>query len=735
MLALLAVGYAIGWSAVHSMLVKRLGIEYLPYTYIGISLLGVVGSSIYLSFADAVRRDRLLIWFCGLTGLALLASRLLVTARPDAEPNATPSLALFFAAVFFAQGVGNATLGTQVWTIVNDLLRPSQGRRIYPMLGTAGTIGGIAGGASIHFLAERFGTANLIVLWAFAILAIIPMTLFVRARFGGELRGLRPNHLAKKAHSERLGEGVRFFLSSRMARTLGVVALLFWIVGSIADFQYTRIMNNTFTDEASLAGYYGIYGMLINASGLVVQFFCSAYLIRRIGVGRGFLALPATALGGFALVGASFTFWPGLVLRYAWDMVGMTVQGNSYQLALNAIPSNLRGRMRGLLDGVINPLGGVFGGLLILGLHFFFDHRLETGWNDPVTLSGMVLTVAWIFFVLSARESYFSLLENNMKSNERRTVLDAIESLEEPGSQRAAELLDLAATSQDPEIRASVARTRGGSRDQYALAGLLQSVHDENYRVRLAAVRSLARFPAGIPGPAQTEIDRLLESDPEPQVRAAAFQALLAGHCAGEARSLADKWLGHTDPRIRAHAVEAVGRTNWDHRPLLAPLLSDPAPLVRAWAARVLLREETTREQATQVLALVLEDVAAGTDAHELALATLHGSGPMPAIQLPSHIMGSHDPAVRVLALALSLEQTDATAAKTLHEIFNILADPDNTERLRAGLVPYLPDFSERVADAILMGCAMLDPARRKLVSHLLTEWHQVLETRTQGVP
>ena len=48
MVALISIGYAIGWSAVHSMLVKRMGVEYLPYTYIGISVLGMIGPAIVL---------------------------------------------------------------------------------------------------------------------------------------------------------------------------------------------------------------------------------------------------------------------------------------------------------------------------------------------------------------------------------------------------------------------------------------------------------------------------------------------------------------------------------------------------------------------------------------------------------------------------------------------------------------------------------------------------------------
>ncbi len=34
MSALLAAGYVIGWTAVNAMLVKRLGVDYLPYIYI-----------------------------------------------------------------------------------------------------------------------------------------------------------------------------------------------------------------------------------------------------------------------------------------------------------------------------------------------------------------------------------------------------------------------------------------------------------------------------------------------------------------------------------------------------------------------------------------------------------------------------------------------------------------------------------------------------------------------------
>ena len=233
MVALLAIGYSIGWSAVHSMLVKRMGIQYLPYTYIGISLLGMVGSSVYLMFADKVRRDRLLIIFAFVTGVLLLLARTMVSASQEQTTGFTLQLFLFFMVVFFAQGVGNSTLGTQVWTIISDLFTPSQGRRLYPIVGTAGTIGGIAGGASIHFLADSMGTANLTLVWAFSVLALVPLTVMVRKRFGGELGGRSKGASGKSEKGGHLKEGASFFFSSPMAVVLGFVAVMFWVVGSV----------------------------------------------------------------------------------------------------------------------------------------------------------------------------------------------------------------------------------------------------------------------------------------------------------------------------------------------------------------------------------------------------------------------------------------------------------------------------------------------------------------------
>ena len=732
MVALLAIGYSIGWSAVHSMLVKRMGIQYLPYTYIGISLLGMVGSSVYLMFADKVRRDRLLIIFAFVTGVLLLLARTMVSASQEQTTGFTLQLFLFFMVVFFAQGVGNSTLGTQVWTIISDLFTPSQGRRLYPIVGTAGTIGGIAGGASIHFLADSMGTANLTLVWAFSVLALVPLTVMVRKRFGGELGGRSKGASGNSEKGAHLKEGASFFFRSPMAVVLGFVAVMFWVVGSVADFQYTRIMNATFPSEAKLAGFYGIYGMVINITGLLVQVLFSGYLIKRVGVSRGLCALPLTVLAGFVFITLQPVFWAGFFLRFTWDLVGMTVQGNSYQLAQNAMPSALRARIRGFIEGVVNPLGGVLGGLLILGLHAMFDATDGRGWSDEVTISGLLLGILWIAVVLGSQKHYLNLIADNLKSPDKRTVMDAIECLVEPGSGRAGDLLDQVAAMPDAERRAAAARVRGsipGSASQQALCHML---HDPAPSVRAEALRSLSRMHGkhALPDAVSEVLKQVAESDPEPAIRADAFNVSLLGEPPSVWNEKAQRWLGHESAVVRKRIVEAVGLHAGSRRSLLEPMLTDRSGVVVAAVVRALWGEPGMAPALRKRLAALLADD--DPEVVRAALATCHLIGELPIPALPSGLLASTDAPSRFLAGAGMIRfGTDPSVKdEAAGVICRTLAEEADSPLMKEEVLPLLPDLGEEAMDSILFGVAALRPEEQARISETLGGVYEVMESR-----
>lgn len=731
MSALLAMGYAIGWAAVHSMLVKRLGVEFLPYTYIGISVLGMLGSSVYLMFADSVRRDRLLIAFSALTAVALGLSRLLVEGRHVGEAGLTMPLVLFFGIVLLAQGIGNSTLGTQVWTIIGDVFRPSQGRRIYPIIGTSGTIGGILGGLSINVLLQRMGTANLVVIWAVSVALLIPLTMAFQRYYGGELRGGPGGGKAKESRVENLRVGARFFFTSPLMQVISGIAVLFWVVGSVQDFQYTRIMNATFPSEEKLATYYGYYAVAFNISAMLIQFGVAHHVLNRVGVGGGLVALPVTILGAFAVLLVDFTFLPGLVMRYLWDIIGMTVQGNTFNLAFNGVPSAIRGRVRGFLEGMVNPLGGVFGGLLILGLRQGFGTE-QGGAFDIITLAGIALAAIWVVVSLNVKRTYLGAVVANLDSPDRRTFLDAIECLEEHGSPQATAKLMGFLSSGDREVRSTAMATLGRLSHLPALRPISRLLCSPDADVRLDAVRAIRSFRDTGKHPflkhyLGRRMHEVFGGDSSRAVRAEAARFLIEHRPAEEIPVFVDQLLLDPDPAIRAKVVETLMEMNLGYADFaLERVFDDPDPGVRAALVSGLWTIPERRGDAREILSRLLADDESPVRLAGLRCIVLAGITEVP---VPPDLLSASDPDTRVMAglALLAADPSGPHADAAVAAVLDDLSDPERAEAARATVLPLMPRLDESGLDALLIGAMTLPDARRKTAAAALRDLHEVL--------
>jgi ATP/ADP translocase len=256
--------------------------------------------------------------------------------------------------------------------------------------------------------------------------------LLFRKKYGLELRGEKSNkepRLNEDINNEEQNI-IKYFLKTPFMYILIVVAISFWLVGSMVDFQYTKIMNTSFGTEKSLGLYFSCYTLVYSISAIAIQIFFAGSFLKRIGAERGLFALPAVSiLGGMGIL-ISFSFIFGFLLRYMWDIIGMSIQANAFQLTQNAIPGRLRGRVRGILDGIINPGGSIVAGFLIIFLNRLVNYHAYN--TELITVLLIFIAVFWLASVVIGHKFYVSALVRNLKSNDKQTAFDAIESLGEP---------------------------------------------------------------------------------------------------------------------------------------------------------------------------------------------------------------------------------------------------------------------------------------------------------------
>ena len=742
--AFLATGYVIGWTAVNTMLVKRLGVDYLPYIYIGISLFGVAGSSIYLMFADTLRRDKLLILFSAATGIILLMSRFFVSARYEGETTFSLSLVLFFVFVLFAQGVGNSMLGTQVWTIANDVFRPSQGRRLYPIIGTAGIVGGILGGLFIQTLVSRIGTANLIVVWSLAVLSIIPLTIIFRKRYGGELHGMKgPSHddmTKSEGRIKNLKEGYAFFLKSPLMKLLVAVAALFWIVGSLQDFQYTRIMNATFPTEENLSKFYGYYAIGFNIVAIFIQALLTGRILSRIGVGRGLSVLPFTILAGFGVLVSSFTFIPGLLMRFSWDMIGTTVQGNSFQLALNAVPGQLRARVRGVIDGMVNPVGGILGGIVILILRNAVHPKAGSAF-DIITIAGIVLSGFWLFLTLGGQKKYVHAIVDNLKDKDRQTFMDAVESLDERGNPMVIQKLLAILQTEDKAARLAALRTLTRLGHLPALRVITQLMSNPDEELRAASIQAVRKFTAieqnhFLSFYFRRRMEQFMTEDKSPMVCSEAARYLIERQPARDMPHFVHNMLSHADPVVRCKVIEALSELKLDYMDFsLEDMINDSSPQVRATAIVALW--QVSERKAT--VGINLLNLIEGKSPEEKAagLKALVKTGAAEFLLQVEPLLDDSDLGVQALAALAYLALGNSKSAawdKSIERLIALLINPALTEHFRQEILPLMACLKEEGLDAVIMGVAMLPEQDKKQSAAVLQEFYWIYKKYTESI-
>jgi len=742
---LLAAGHALGWAAVQAMLIKRVGVNAMPAAYILANFLGLLSSVFYLRLADSIRRDHALTRTAWLLGGLMVGAWALIMGH--VQKGVSVSLVLFLAMGVAAHGLSKSTLKAQTWTIFNDIFRPSQGRRVYPMITTAKSLGGLAGGLMVAPLTHFFNLESCVLGWAISILLVVPMTWVIVRFFGAELQGgkARPRgHTEAAPHDERpptLREGLRYCLNSRLVALLTVMTLVFWICNQVHDFQYTRIMNEVFGGEKQLGSWFGYYTAGYNVICLFAQFVVAPKLLGRLGVGRSLLLEPIAGLSGFAAVLASFTFWPGLYLRFSWDLIEDAFHQSAFQLAFNAVPSGWRGRARGFVDGIVNPLGGMLGGLFIVVLEFFFNGETEPNghpwgyhWLSWVGLAacGIYLLIAW-----RVRHVYVDAAIENLEHPDRRTLLDSVEALEERGHPRALARLDELAAKGELEVRRLALRCLARLHHAPAFGHIAQLLDDPEASLRQTGLHAARCFNISMARKHPEEWTNLLARasilvgrDPAPTVRAEAARLLLETADTSRATALIQDLLADATEEVRIHVVDTLADLRLPGLDdLLRPYLNDTRPLVRAATAAALWRAAAGAQAAATG---TLEALLAAASPAELR------AGLGAAAQLPTaafapaftRLLEHPDAEVQALAAMAFLatgRSGDAAWPHAVELLALALTDPVREPLLRAHLVPLFAELPADALDALLAAAAAQSEEHRAQAARILHELYPAL--------
>jgi AAA family ATP:ADP antiporter len=547
--------------------------------------------------------------------------------------------------LYLWSGIFGLFLVAQFWIMALEVFDPREAKRTYAFLAAGASLGGIAGGTLAHGLTRTLGESGPLLLVA-GVLALCAAL----ARWTWSMRPPeRADSAPSASPSPHLLDSVRALRSSPLLRATAAVLLCSIVAGTLLDWQVKAVVKAHYhSDREAMTACFGRILALGSVLALLLQSVTSA-LLRRAGVAAGLLVLPAVALGGALLflghgaMGLSL-LGAAVMAKSAENGVRNSVDKAALELLYMPLQGRVRAAGKGLVDTVVDRLGGAITAVLWLGLQGVVE--IETpGRVAYASYAVLGIVGLWGMLALRARGHYLGAFRRALARLELRP-----ERLAGPladAAQRGA-LMEALASPRPAEVLLALDLMADPANGPVALSLAAPLAHPhETVRARALEVLTARREGEDSALP--------LLGDPSPAVRVAAVRWLLAvGPArAGTVRSPAAwRWvqlarlpdgergraLGalarNPDPSERAAAAVLAAGTG--DSALLAALRDDEHPLVaRAAVAAVASRGEAadvpfllqattrraTRTQAVEGLARVgsLAALGASLQAEELS--------------------------------------------------------------------------------------------------------------------
>ncbi len=251
-----------------------------------------------------------------------------------------------------------------VWNAIGDAFNARQGRRLFHLVSAASTLGGIVAGCLIPGLIRWIGMGALPVAdFISFVLMAIPVIVLRRYR-RSEKTLYSVNSEVKRTLKDDFVCAVQDIVRSPLLKNLSIIFFLTALATNIIDFVLKYYLQTHF-DQQGIAIFYGIFNAISNSFNLLVQLTLLSQFLTRFKT-RTLFALTPIILLVFS-VPFVFTYSAIFIigLRFMDVALRFTVQDAAREIAISSLPRLLRNRSKVVFKGVMNPLGGMFAGVML----------------------------------------------------------------------------------------------------------------------------------------------------------------------------------------------------------------------------------------------------------------------------------------------------------------------------------------------------------------------------------
>lgn len=295
------------------------------------------------------------------------------------------------------------TMTTQFWILANDLYRPEEAKRLFGVMISTGSLGGIAGGMLAGQTGRWFATEDLLWIAAFALLGCIALIQRLWREIPEENRE-RP--AAAALQKEPTASSRKLFFSSSYLVLLAGLILMAKIGATVVDNQFSQAVEIFVQGKEARTAFFGNFSAALNVVSFSMQFFVTGLVLRYLGVGTSLSILPA---GLFVFSAASLlhpVLATSLALKVFDGSVNYSIQQAAKEVLYLPLSSETRHRIKPITDML-----GFRAAKSLAGFYIFAATALFHIPEDKLELLVWMIIPFWLWIVWKLQKGYRRKME------------------------------------------------------------------------------------------------------------------------------------------------------------------------------------------------------------------------------------------------------------------------------------------------------------------------------------
>ena len=293
--------------------------------------------------------------------------------------------ALAYDVFFVWLSVFNLSAVTTFWGLLADVFDRERAKNRFGMIGAGGTAGAIAGSLAADFGSKALGFVGLLTVAS----GLLLIAAFCAQRVLLECKATDGKLAEERAFRSPVLQGWRDALATPYLRTICIYLLLFTITATFVYYEQRDIVSRTIQGDAERTSYYARINYGSNILVLFLQGATTAFLLRRLGIGRALAGVPALMVVGFSALLVS----PALAIVSSFEVLRRTshfaLSKPAQEVLFTSVPRDQKYRAKSFIDTVVYRGGDV----LAAWVYTF----VAQGFGFLATaIFGLALTLAWL---------------------------------------------------------------------------------------------------------------------------------------------------------------------------------------------------------------------------------------------------------------------------------------------------------------------------------------------------